>query len=405
MRKCRIQEIIKAVPEVQTLRLSDNWFDKIDRKRSIFHSLYDWMLSDNRVPDEDKESLHNRTYVGDKLYRRLLAAEKKRIRGLHGLKGNDLDRAVVFSDMNSGPKTEIGELKIAGDAIIIIPGSSMNELWEFSWIVSDGQRLAKIEKIKSEAAGGDFRQWLISQVDRPDRIGDSAKDIFSDDKFPPDILHYQEAEAYLYSVGASNAAIDSLKAAWLEYSEQYPERIQAAAWCSECGQKTDPELAFVCIHPDIRDEFLILDRDCLTKFNRGVENFKKYRLLDVSIADLEQIADEKGCDTLAFELIEEKFRLWGIHRPDINDKGHVYFIQSEDNKAIKIGYTAGRPEERLRSLQTGQPHKLNLLCTMPGDRQYEKSLHRRFHKYRLGGEWFKPHPDVLALISEIKTMW
>jgi len=67
MRKCTPREIIKEVPDVQTITLPDHWFDDLSANQSVFVSLYKWMLEKSRVPSENKETLHNRTYVGEKM--------------------------------------------------------------------------------------------------------------------------------------------------------------------------------------------------------------------------------------------------------------------------------------------------------------------------------------------------
>jgi hypothetical protein len=82
-------------------------------------------------------------------------------------------------------------------------------------------------------------------------------------------------------------------------------------------------------------------------------------------------------------------------------EGIIYFIKSEKTHEIKIGFTV-QLEKRLSSLQTAHPSKLQLLATIPGTYEYEKSLHQRFANFRLNGEWFEPHPDLLAFISVIK---
>ncbi|WP_437310639.1 GIY-YIG nuclease family protein [Sorangium sp. So ce388] len=45
------------------------------------------------------------------------------------------------------------------------------------------------------------------------------------------------------------------------------------------------------------------------------------------------------------------------------------------------------------------PETLCVLATMDGDRSTEAELHRRFHSYRLSGEWFKPEPDLMDFIA------
>lgn len=70
----------------------------------------------------------------------------------------------------------------------------------------------------------------------------------------------------------------------------------------------------------------------------------------------------------------------------------VYFVQQGDRGSIKIG-VADNIERRIKGLQTGSPHKLNLLARIGcGGRKQaydlENQLHRRFSSYRLEGEWF-----------------
>jgi len=78
-------------------------------------------------------------------------------------------------------------------------------------------------------------------------------------------------------------------------------------------------------------------------------------------------------------------------------KGFIYFIQGECGGPIKIGYTTDL-EQRLKSLQTGYPDRLELLLAFPANPNYEKAIHKQFEEYRLNGEWFKPTPEVLKKI-------
>lgn len=76
----------------------------------------------------------------------------------------------------------------------------------------------------------------------------------------------------------------------------------------------------------------------------------------------------------------------------------IYFAQDDATLHIKIGLTNGSPEDRISSLQTGNPSKITLLGTMPGDRDVESSLHAQFSTSRVAGEWFRPIPQLLLLI-------
>jgi hypothetical protein len=75
----------------------------------------------------------------------------------------------------------------------------------------------------------------------------------------------------------------------------------------------------------------------------------------------------------------------------------IYFIQDTAGN-IKIGH-ANNVQGRFRSLQTAHAHKLRLLATIPGSQFDERRLHKRFAAHRLGGEWFRPAPELLAFIG------
>ncbi len=76
----------------------------------------------------------------------------------------------------------------------------------------------------------------------------------------------------------------------------------------------------------------------------------------------------------------------------------IYFLQDSGNLSIKIGWAKDDAEARRDVLQTGNPSKLVLLATMPGERSNEKELHKRFDAHRIAGEWFKPCPELLQLV-------
>lgn len=69
--------------------------------------------------------------------------------------------------------------------------------------------------------------------------------------------------------------------------------------------------------------------------------------------------------------------------------GWVYFIRSGETGLVKIGWTAGDAEKRLKDLQTGNGESLRLLMQTPGTQRDEKALHRRYAEYHVRGEWFR----------------
>lgn len=67
--------------------------------------------------------------------------------------------------------------------------------------------------------------------------------------------------------------------------------------------------------------------------------------------------------------------------------GTVYVMQQVQSRPVKIGYSTN-VANRHKNLQASNPNHLNLLWHTPGGRDLEDALHRRFHKYRVHGEWF-----------------
>lgn len=82
----------------------------------------------------------------------------------------------------------------------------------------------------------------------------------------------------------------------------------------------------------------------------------------------------------------------------------IYFIQDSASHNIKIGFTSAEDADgRRAALQTGNSAELVLLRTIPGGKRItEATLHRRFAKDRVAGEWFRPSPDLLRFIIEWK---
>lgn len=70
----------------------------------------------------------------------------------------------------------------------------------------------------------------------------------------------------------------------------------------------------------------------------------------------------------------------------------TYFIKNTGTGHIKIG-KAAMPSERLRQLQTGSPHRLEIIGVIDGDMELE--LHAKYEGQRCSGEWFEPSDQLL----------
>lgn len=75
----------------------------------------------------------------------------------------------------------------------------------------------------------------------------------------------------------------------------------------------------------------------------------------------------------------------------------VYFIACGDD-LIKIGHTTNL-RSRLCSLRTATPKELRVLLVIPGTRDDEQELHRKFKAYRAGREWFSRCDAIAEFIS------
>ena len=74
----------------------------------------------------------------------------------------------------------------------------------------------------------------------------------------------------------------------------------------------------------------------------------------------------------------------------------VYFLKANDR--VKIGYSSN-PTVRIEQIQASSPYDLEVLLIVDGDRDTERSLHRRFKDCRRKGEWFEYECEVKDYID------
>ncbi len=81
----------------------------------------------------------------------------------------------------------------------------------------------------------------------------------------------------------------------------------------------------------------------------------------------------------------------------------IYFIQSGESGAIKIGYTASEKtlDNRVIAMQTGSAEPLNVIGTIDGTRSDEHDIYKKFHVYQIHGEWFIPDPILIKFIRNL----
>ena len=80
-----------------------------------------------------------------------------------------------------------------------------------------------------------------------------------------------------------------------------------------------------------------------------------------------------------------------VHPTDVHSNKPnqtVYFIREVGTEFVKIGKSVS-PEERLKTLQIGTPHKLELMHIVNSIKYDETWFHRHFSKFHISGEWYR----------------
>lgn len=75
----------------------------------------------------------------------------------------------------------------------------------------------------------------------------------------------------------------------------------------------------------------------------------------------------------------------------------VYFLRAGD--FVKIGKATGSTTARVNQLKTGCPFPIEVMATINGGLDKERSLHEQFSHIRAHGEWFHAAPELLSFIK------
>jgi DNA-binding Xre family transcriptional regulator len=86
----------------------------------------------------------------------------------------------------------------------------------------------------------------------------------------------------------------------------------------------------------------------------------------------------------------------------MSDPCFVYFVQAGESGNIKIGISRN-VSQRLTKMRTDAPVELQLLGVIVGDQKTERAFHSELLAHRANREWFRPSPEVLALIEREKA--
>lgn len=79
---------------------------------------------------------------------------------------------------------------------------------------------------------------------------------------------------------------------------------------------------------------------------------------------------------------------------------YVYFFRPVGAEGpIKIGCSF-LPHERLLAYAHWSPVPLQLIGRVAGNQRFEKGLHAALREHHSHGEWFRPAPQVLAMVAD-----
>ncbi|MGS3834526.1 GIY-YIG nuclease family protein, partial [Escherichia coli] len=84
----------------------------------------------------------------------------------------------------------------------------------------------------------------------------------------------------------------------------------------------------------------------------------------------------------------------------IKEPPQVYVLSSKKTGLTKIGYSSNIPQ-RIKSLGNSGPDCLKLECLIPGGRETENMLHRKFAAKRKHGEWFALSKDDIEGLKSV----
>lgn len=86
----------------------------------------------------------------------------------------------------------------------------------------------------------------------------------------------------------------------------------------------------------------------------------------------------------------------------------VYFISAvgKPRAPVKIGRSNSESiYDRLSTIQTSYPYKLEFLFVMEGGPEQERNAHKAFADHRLHGEWFRRGRELEGVIADLKAMF
>lgn len=86
----------------------------------------------------------------------------------------------------------------------------------------------------------------------------------------------------------------------------------------------------------------------------------------------------------------------------MNENGYVYFFHNKTSNCVKIGFSIHNPLKRLGTVKNASPDDIQFAGAIRGTMKDEKDLHKKFRKFRIKREWFKP--EVLSFLENVRVL-
>lgn len=89
-----------------------------------------------------------------------------------------------------------------------------------------------------------------------------------------------------------------------------------------------------------------------------------------------------------------------LDRIDHGRMAVVYFAYSPVGNLIKIGYSRN-PDVRVKAFRENPGLNTTVVATIPGNRDTERALHKKFVQYQVGYEWFDFRGDLKKYVMRL----
>lgn len=84
--------------------------------------------------------------------------------------------------------------------------------------------------------------------------------------------------------------------------------------------------------------------------------------------------------------------------------GYLYFIRSEEQRAIKVGFTVDMVT-RLQDLRSGNPSQIEIDAFVPAEPAAEAEFHRIMKPHRIRREWYPSDNLMDGLAEHLLSEW